>query len=164
MGDRDEAGRFQPGHNLPGPGRASEYHPDMNDQATKLALLGLTDEEIALFFGITPQTFYNWMNKFPAFFEAVHAGKVQADGEVAMSLYRKATGITYEVERLRKTADGQSEIVKLKAYEPPDTGAMKLWLTNRRRKDWADSVKVTGTGDEGEHLHKVEWVVVSPKP
>lgn len=148
MGNRDEDGKFVQGHSEPGPGRDSLYDPAMNEQATKLALLGLTDEEMAEFFGVSPQTFYNWQKEHIAFFEAVHAGKKVADAEVAHSLYKKATGITYEVERLRKDpVSGKSEVVKLTAYESPDTGAMKLWLTNRRRKDWAESLKLEGDPD-----------------
>lgn len=130
---------------MPGPGRNSQYDPAMNDQATKLALLGMTDEEMAQFFGVTPQTFYNWQKQHIAFFEAVHAGKDAADAEVAYSLYKKATGITYQVERLRKNAEGVSEVVKLSVYEPPDTAAMKQWLGNRRRQNWSDKVEVDMT-------------------
>ncbi|MCE8472376.1 helix-turn-helix domain-containing protein [Rhodovulum sulfidophilum] len=67
MTDRDESGRFQAGHSLPGPGRPSEYDPSMNDQARKLALLGLTDAEIGEFFGVTERTLNNWKAQFPAF-------------------------------------------------------------------------------------------------
>lgn len=147
MTDRDETGRFLEGHSEPGPGRDSLYSEEMNEQVQKLALLGLTDEEMSEFFGISTQTFYNWQKQHIAFFEAVQSGKVQADAEVAHSLYKKATGITYQVERIRKGKEGLPEIVKLSVYEPPDTGAMKLWLTNRRRKDWADNVKVSGDPD-----------------
>ena len=157
---RDEAGRFIPDHSQPGPGRSSLYDESMNEQAQKLALLGLTDEEMSEFFGVTAQTFYNWQKEHIAFFEAVQSGKLIADAEVAHSLYKKATGITYQVERLRKNADGVSEIVKISVYEPPDTGAMKLWLTNRRRKDWSENVKVSGDED-APIRHVIERRIVS---
>lgn len=158
--DRDNSGLFLPGHAQAGPGRNSLYDPAMNDQAQKLALLGLTDVEMAEFFGVTVQTFYNWQKEHVAFFEAVQSGKVVADAEVATSLYKKATGITYEVERVFKGEDGKREVVKLSVYEPPDTGAMKLWLTNRRRKDWSDNVKVSGDAD-APILHVIERRIVS---
>lgn len=157
---RDNAGRFLPEHSMPGPGRKSLYDEAMNEQAHKLSLLGLTDEEMAEFFGVSTQTLYNWQEQHIAFFEAVQSGKVVADSEVAHSLYKKATGITYQVERIRKDADGKSEVVKLSVYEPPDTGAMKLWLTNRRRKDWAENIKVSG--DEANPIrHVIERRIVS---
>ena len=139
--DRDASGRYLPGHSVPGPGRGPIYDQSMNEQATKLALLGMTDEEMARFFGITTKTFYEWKSKYIAFCEAVNEGKEIADAEVAYSLYKKAVGITYQVERLRKNEEGVTEIVKLNIYEPPDTGAMKLWLTNRRRRDWSESAR-----------------------
>jgi len=162
MADRDSSGKFLPNHTQPGPGRDSKYDPAMNEQVTKLALLGLTDEEMAEFFGVSVQTFYNWQSQFVAFFEAVHAGKDIADAEVAHSLYKKATGITYEVERLRKNAEGESEIIKLSVYEPPDTGAMKLWLTNRRRSNWADNVKVSGDPDAPLVVERITREIVDP--
>lgn len=156
---RDEAGRFLEGSE-PGPGRDSLYDPAMNEQAHKLALLGLTDEEMASFFGVSVQTFYNWQKAHIGFFEAVQSGKVVADAEVAHSLYKKATGITYEVQRLRKNKEGESEIVKLSVYEPPDTGAMKMWLVNRRRDNWADKVTVSGDPD-APLVERIEMVAVS---
>lgn len=143
MTQRNEVGQFEPGNNF---GYSGKYDPTMCEQVTKLALLGMTDEEMATFFGVTAQTFYNWQKAHHPFFEAVHAGKDIADAEVAHSLYKKATGITYEVERLRKNSDGDSEIIKLSVYEPPDTAAMKQWLSNRRRQSWSDTVKHELTG------------------
>ncbi len=131
MSDRNEVGQFVVGNQE---GRAGKFDPAMCEQATKLALLGMTDEEMADFFGIATSTFYEWMKLHQPFAEAVYPGKEIADAEVAHSLYKKATGITYQVERLRKNKDGESEIVKLSVYEPPDTAAMKQWLSNRRRK------------------------------
>ncbi len=128
-------------------GRPSKYDQSMDEQVTKLALLGMTDEEMAKFFGVTAQTFYNWQKSHISFFEAVHAGKEIADAEVAASLYKKATGITYQVERLRKNKEGESEVVKLSVYEPPDTAAMKQWLGNRRRQNWSEQVNVNHTGN-----------------
>jgi hypothetical protein len=52
--------------------------------------------------------------------------------------------VVYEVEKLRKNKDGATEVVKLKVSEPPDTGAAKLWLTNRRRMNWSEKVSIGG--------------------
>lgn len=155
MADRDDGGRFQPGHNLPGPGRPSEYDPAMNDQARKLALLGLTDAEIAEFFGVAVSTFYLWKERHPAFSEAVNAGGVQADAEVAASLYRRAMGEVVYVERRVKNDDGQHEIIRLSQRVPADPGAAKLWLTNRQPTKWRDKQAVEVTNPDGS---------LAPKP
>lgn len=149
MADRDESGRFQPGHNLPGPGRPSEYHPAMDDQARKLALLGLTDAEIAKFFGVTEQTLNNWKSDFPAFFESLMAGKVIADADVADSLYRRAMGEVVFVERRVKDDDGNYEVIRLMQKVPADAGAAKLWLTNRQPLLWRDKQAVEVTNPDG---------------
>ncbi len=163
MADRDEDGRYEAGHNLPGPGRPSLYDEAMNDQATKLALLGMTDSEMAKFFGVAQSTFYEWMNLYPAFSEAVYAGKTAADAEVAYSLYRRATGVVYEVEKLRKNKEGETEVVKLKVSEPPETGAAKLWLTNRRRQNWSEKISIGGDPNNPlSVVTRVELVALEP--
>lgn len=149
MPDRDEAGRFEPGHNLPGPGRPSLYDPSMNEQARKLALLGMTDAQIAAFFGVSEQTLNAWKHEAPAFLESLNAGKVIADAEVADSLYRRAVGEVVFVERRVKTAEGEYEIIRLSQSVPADPGAAKLWLTNRQGALWRDKQAVEHTGKDG---------------
>lgn len=132
---------------VPGPGRNSLYDPEMNDMVRKLALLGLTDKEMADFFGITERTFNNWKNEYPAFFHSLNEGKTIADANVADSLYKRATGEIVEIEKAyRNKTTGEVELVKVKTYIPGESGAAKLWLTNRRRQNWAESQNVNLTG------------------
>lgn len=132
---------------VPGPGRDSLYDVSMNDQARKLALLGLTDEEMAEFFGVSVRTFHRWKQDFPAFCHSLNEGKVVADANVAESLYKRATGEIVLVEKAyRNKQTGDVEVVKLSSYIPGDPGAAKLWLTNRRRKDWVDKVTTEHAG------------------
>lgn len=149
MTDRDEAGRFQDGHNLPGPGRPSLYDTSMNDQARKLALLGLTDAEVAEFFGVDERTLNRWKDEYPAFCQSLNDGKVKADADVADSLYRRAMGEVVFTERRVKTADGGYEIVRLMQSVPADPGAAKLWLTNRQPTRWRDKAAVEISGPDG---------------
>lgn len=135
---------------VPGPGRDSLYDVSMNDMVRKLALLGLTDKEIAEFFGVTERTLNNWKNEYPAFFQSLSEGKTIADAEVADSLYKRATGEHVIVEKAyRNKTTGEVEIVKITQFIPGESGAAKLWLTNRRRQNWSDSqnVNLTGTLD-----------------
>jgi hypothetical protein len=137
--NRDEAGKFLVGHTEPGPGRSSLYDPSMNDQARKLSLLGLTDEEMAKFFGVSAKTFYNWQEENPAFFQSVQEGKVIADANVADSLYKRATGEHVEIEKAyRNKATGEVEIIKLKTFIPGDAGAAMNWLKNRKGDKWRE--------------------------
>lgn len=152
--NRDEKGHFLPAHNIPGPGRESLYDPSMNDQARKLALLGLTDQEIADFFGVTETTLNNWKNENPAFFESINEGKLPADAEVAQSLYKRATGEHVEVEKVVKGADGSHETITVKQYVPGEVQAQRLWLMNRRSKSWRDKIDMDHSGSVTVNLPK----------
>lgn len=126
---------------VPGPGRDSLYDPSMNEAARKLALLGLTNDEMAAFFGVDVRTFQRWMAGEPAFCQAVNDGKVIADANVAESLYKRATGEHVQIEKVytnKQTGDRQT--IKVMTYIPGEAGAAMNWLKNRRRKDWQDKV------------------------
>ena len=159
--DRDEFGRYLPAHSIPGPGRPSEYDPSMNEAARKLALLGLVDEEIAKFFGVTRQTFDNWKEEFPAFFASLNDGRVIADAHVADSLYRRATGEVVFIEKRVKDDAGNYEIVRLLQQVPSDPGAAKLWLTNRQGRLWREKSHVEQSG-EVTVVNKIERRVIGP--
>lgn len=164
MADRDDKGQFLPAHSIPGPGRDSLYDVAMNDQVRKLALLGLTDAEMAEFFGVDERTFNNWKNEYPAFFQSLHEGKTVADANVADSLYKRATGEHVQIEKAyRNKTTGEVEIVKVMTFIPGESGAAKLWLTNRRRQNWADSQNIKVSGDPDAPLvTKVVREIVRP--
>lgn len=136
MGARDSAGHFLAGHSSPGPGRDSLYEPSMNEVVRKLALLGLTDEQLAGFLEVSARTLNRWKSRYPAFRQSLMAGKVVADANVAEALYRSAVGQWIETETVYRVDGGRLEVIGIKSYRPPDPGAAKLWLINRRPKDW----------------------------
>lgn len=131
---------------VPGPGRKSLYRPDYAEQARKLCLLGATDPELADFFGVCVATLYNWRDEHPAFLEAIRAGKVKADAEVADSLYKRATGEFVQAEKIVRTNTGEFEAVRYRQYIPGDPQAAYRWLLNRRRQDWSDKQVHEHTG------------------
>lgn len=132
---------------VPGPGRDSLYDPSMNDAVRKLALLGLTDEEMAAFFGIHVRTFHRWKDEYPAFCHSLNEGKTIADANVAESLYKRATGEFVVVEKMHVNKQtGEASTVKLTQYVPGEAGAAMNWLKNRRRQDWQDKVDHSHSG------------------
>lgn len=131
---------------VPGPGRDSEYDPSMNDQARKLALLGMTNEEMAEFFGVHVSTFYRWQADNSAFREAVNAGKVAADANVADSFYKRATGEHVEIEKVVKRPSGEHEVIKVMTFIPGDASAALNWLKNRQPGRWRDMKAVELSG------------------
>jgi hypothetical protein len=120
-------------------GRPTKYKEAFNDQVFEMALLGLSDSQMANILGITEQTLNNWKTEHPMFFESLTQGKENADGKVAKAMYKRALGLTIIEEALTK--DGQ--IVQLRKELPPDTPAAKHWLANRQRKLWANNGEST---------------------
>jgi hypothetical protein len=121
----------------------------------RLALLGLTNEQLAQFYDVEPQTIYNWQKKDAQFFEALKRGKLEADGKVAASMYKRATGYNYEEDHI-SVYQGEPVIVPTTKHIPPDVGAAKMWLKNRHPELWADSQRMEVTGKDGgpiEHHH-----------
>jgi len=101
-------------------GRPTKYRPDYHpDHTGKLALLKHTDEEIAGFFEINVNTFYEWERKQREFSEAVMRGKLPADGEVAVSFHKRACGYGYESGKVFRF---QGEVIRARTivHVPPD--------------------------------------------
>ena len=120
-------------------GRPTKYKEAFNDQVFEMALLGLTDTQMATIIGINQDTFNEWKKTYPIFSESLTQGKENADGKVAKAMYKRALGLTIVEEALTK--DGQ--IVQLRKELPPDTPAAKHWLANRQRKLWANNGEST---------------------
>jgi hypothetical protein len=144
---RDEQGRFLVGHTEPGPGRGSEYTPEMNDMVRKMALLGATDAEMADIIGVSVVTFNAWKQRYPAFLKSILAGKIVADADVADSLYKQATGHFITIEKQRKNKQtGEYEAVKVQQYIPGNPVSAQFWLKNRRKDDWRDKQELEHSG------------------
>jgi hypothetical protein len=117
--------------------RPSAYKPEYAAQAKKLAAMGLTDAEIADFFGVAVRTLYNWKVDYKAFAKALKQGKKAPDERVQASLYKRACGYEFKSE---KVFQHQGVVVRAKTTEhvPPDTTAAIFWLKNRDPENWRD--------------------------
>lgn len=129
-------------------GRRTKYIPEYNQQAKELALLGATDKAIAEFLEVDESQIVRWKRKYPEFRLSIRAGKLMADGKVAEALYRKATGFIIEVQEAFD-CNGKPQLITFEKYFPPDTSAIRLWLTNRQKETWRDRQSV---GVEFEHM------------
>jgi hypothetical protein len=131
-------------------GRPRIYEPAYCPRAHKLALLGLTDVEIAEQFGISPDPLYEWKTAHPEFSEALRNGKTPADAEVAASHYQRALGYEREAVKIFMPAGADAPVyAPYMEHYPGDVGAQKNWLFNRQRGLWQDrqSLDVGGTLD-----------------
>lgn len=135
--------------------RPTDYKPEYAEQARKLCELGATDIEIADFFEVSDRTVYRWQIKYPKFCQALKAGKEAADLRVERSLYHKATGYTFEAEKIFQY-EGNVVRAPYREHVPPDTTAMIFWLKNRKPEDWRDKREQELTGKNGGPL-VVSW-------
>jgi transposase-like protein len=113
-------------------GRSDSYRPEYAETASKLALLGWTDQDIAKHLGISRTTLFSWKKTHPDFDKALSRAKDVADAEVLNALYQSAIGFETIEERLVKKGDTQV-VVKLKTKHPPNVMAGMYWLNNRQR-------------------------------
>ena len=123
-------------------GRPSKYKKEMIEQVFEFSLLGLTNQAIADFFGITLTVYDSWMVYNEEFADARNRGRDAADAKVARSLYKKALGFSYDETYEQYNADG--ELIRTEITHKtvvPDTQACLKWLALRQRDKWADVSK-----------------------
>lgn len=123
-----------------------QYSTEIDLKAYKLALLGATQGEMADFFEISVKKFEHWLSDNPSLREAVKAGAMAADSEVAYKLFGRATGCS--VTKQRVLNDGS--VVSYKEELPPDTKAATFWLSCRSqggRGQWIEKSAVQHSGD-----------------
>ena len=126
------------------PKETTKYDENYNEQAYKLCLLGATDKDLADFFNVCEATINNWKLEHPTFLESLKMGKQTADANVAMSLYKRATG--YDAPDVDiKVIENQIVETPLIKHYPPDPTSMIFWLKNRRSKDWKDKQEIDQT-------------------
>lgn len=134
-------------------GRPSDYRPELCGIVGKLALLGLTDEEMAECIGKPITTFNRWKAEHEEFRESLKQAKKPADAEVAASLFQRAKGYQWDEEqaiKLKEITYGENgkkssevervQIVTVRRVVPPDTMACMYWLNNRDRDRWRHKV------------------------
>ena len=134
-----------------------KYSPEYNELAYKLALLNITDKEIAFTLGIAESTLYKWKVDYPDFSEALKKGKGPANGEVALSLYKRATGYNHKET---KVFCYQGEVVtcEVMTHWPPDVGAIALFLKNRRPDLWKERHEIQATFQENTKKSELEHI------
>ena len=118
-------------------GRPTLYDPAMCEQAHNYCLLGATNDELAVFFGVSPSTIDNWISRHADFGDAVKRGRVVADSRVARGLYDRAVGYDRTFER-SVVIGSEVKPVTSTVHYPPNVQACIFWLRNRRRATWSD--------------------------
>ena len=124
-------------------GRPTKFKPEYLEQAYKLCLLGATDEQMAEFFGIAERTLNRW-KKRKRFCQSIKRGKIDADANIAESLYKRGRGYEHPETKVfcHEGVITTFEVIK---HYPPDTAAAFIWLRNRA--GWKDRRDVNISGE-----------------
>ena len=126
---------------MAGPGRPILYKPANGELARKFCLLGATNEDLAGLFDVAVRTVDNWIATIPEFAAAVQQGRDVADADVVQSLHSRATGYSYETEKIFHYR-GEVRKVLHTVRCPPDTTACMFWQRNRRPQHWLEKAEL----------------------
>lgn len=105
---------------------------------------GLPYEDIAHNIGISLSTLKTWREKYPAISDALSRAREVADIRLENSMYKQATGYTYdEIIKVpkRNPATGEVELVIDKVitrWMAPDYRATSFLMRNRMPEKWRD--------------------------
>lgn len=130
-------------------GRPSKYKEEYAEQARKLCLLGATDAKLADFFEVDEATINRWKHDFPEFCKSLKAGKMQADSEIAESLFNRARGYVAPDLDIKMYEGEIIETPYMKHY-PPDATSMIFWLKNRQPDLWREKREAVELNDDNE--------------
>lgn len=148
-------------------GRPPIYDPDEHPAAAQeLARNGKTIADMAEVFGVSLSAVKLWMHEHPAFMTAVTLGREAAVDRVERALFERAIGYSWPSEKLLVVSGGHgcgSSVVRedITEHVPPDAAAIKFFLTNKRRKEWAERQQIEG-GDGGPLVVKVIRSATAP--
>ncbi len=115
------------------------YRPEFAEEARKLALIGVTDQELASHFQIPLATLDQWRATVPEFARGILYGRSLGDAEVVDRLHQSATGIFRDVVNTPVGMEGEPPPAIRR--RSPSRAALNFWLANRRPVEWLEMVE-----------------------
>ena len=109
-----------------------------------LARQGYTDNEIAKYLEVSPNTFLKYKNEYEELRDALYHG-FNADLLVENAFFKSAVGYKVKVKvPIKIRFDGNDEVHYFdeEKYIPGNVKAQMLWLKNRRSDNWSDTQNV----------------------
>jgi hypothetical protein len=118
-------------------GRPSKYRAEFCAEAETLTERGATNHDLAQYFEVNESTIREWRLVHAEFATAIKRGKAQADAIVEESLFRRATGYSFDCVKIFQY-EGVPVRVPFVEHVPPDPTSMIFWLKNRKPQVWRD--------------------------
>ncbi len=115
-----------------------------NDAKSLLKLLGesgLTNEEIAPFFGLRVDQLQDVLFQNPDLADILNDAKQIPNKKVEAALFKRALG--YQIKEIHKVEGRPSKVIVKEIA--PDVIADIFWLKNREPKRWRDTIEVSHT-------------------
>ena len=134
------------------PGRPTKYKKEYARMAyTACAESGMTHKALAKMFGVSERVIYDWKKNHPDFLHALEDGKDHFDSLTAeQSLLKRALGYRYTEKISEPDENGEMRVVKMISKQvPPETAAIKFWLTNRAPHRWKHRRQLEVSGPDG---------------
>ncbi len=147
-------------------GRPTVWDDRFIQIAKALAKLGATDLEVADALVVDIRTIYRWKLEHPEFAEALKIGKADADQKVQDSLYKLATGYSFDSVKVM-LVDGEPEHVPVIEHVPPNAAAGIFWLKNRMPEQWRDTKNIKHDVEKdsplSDFLNEISGNSIKPK-
>lgn len=122
-----------------------KHHIDRLERMKKCYMAGFTDSEVMQTLGMGKQAFYDFKNNVPGSRELIRGWKQCRVDNVENALYERALGqkILLTEQKALQVGDKDYKTVEVvslekEQYIPPDTQAIKFFLTNRATDNWKD--------------------------
>lgn len=156
------------------PSNPAHWKIDYTRQIFWLALAGLTEAEMANIIGVSVPGFNSWKKKHPDFLAALEAGRHEAVGVAAHSLFRAGVGFEHDAvkiipNRVKEYDPETGRVIKeyteiiehpyTKKY-PPNVTALLKFLAAKYPEVWGDRSEVVHSG---QVTHNVDLTKLSAK-
>lgn len=140
-GRREGAGR-KPGQDT--------YKPEYAHIARLMCANGATDADLADVFEVNTSTIWRWQARHADFCNALKVAKGEYDDRVERSLAQRAVGYSFDAVKIFMPKDADEPVyAPYREHVPPDPGAAKIWLCNRRSDVWRDKQTVEHDATSG---------------
>ncbi|HDP5827250.1 bacteriophage terminase small subunit [Staphylococcus xylosus] len=111
---------------------------------------GASNAELAEYIGISRQTLYTWMDKYPEIKQAVKEGQQRTVEYIENALMKKISGYKLQETKRYKTTDKDgNEVTRVEVIEKevgPDTTAIIYALKVKDPERWNEKIRMEHSG------------------